>query len=121
LRLVASKSATLFWLTAASLTFYAFCDPWNLLVLLTSIGVNFACGTRLAERALQKRPTRLLLAIGIAFNLCMIGYFKYAAFIATNLNAVLGADIPVLDPILPLAISLLHLPGDCLSGGFVAR
>jgi alginate O-acetyltransferase complex protein AlgI len=105
LRLFAGKTVTLFWLICASLTFYAVWDPWNLLVLLSSIGFNFSCGTYLAERARAKKPTGLLLAVGIAFNLGLIGYFKYAGFFAGNLNAVFGTNVPVLELVLPLAIS----------------
>jgi D-alanyl-lipoteichoic acid acyltransferase DltB (MBOAT superfamily) len=105
LRLVASKSITLLWLIGASLTFYAVWDPWNLLVLFGSIGVNFSCGTYLSERVRTKKPTGLLLAAGIAFNLALIGYFKYSGFFATNLNAALGTNIPILNLVLPLAIS----------------
>ena len=105
LRFRGSKSLTLTWLIGASLTFYAFWDPWNLLVLFASIAVNFSCGTLLAERARTHRPTHLLLAIGVTFNLALIGYFKYAAFAATNLNALFGTNIPILELVLPLAIS----------------
>jgi D-alanyl-lipoteichoic acid acyltransferase DltB (MBOAT superfamily) len=105
LRALAGKWATLLWLIGASLTFYAVWDPWNLLVLLSSIGFNFACGTMLAERARSGRPTRFLLAVGVTFNLGLIGYFKYSGFFAANLNALLGTDIPVLALVLPLAIS----------------
>jgi alginate O-acetyltransferase complex protein AlgI len=105
LRLYASKSITLFWLIAASLAFYSVWDPRNLLILFASICFNFACGSLLAERARDRRPTRLLLGIGVAFNLGLLGYFKYAGFFATNLNAIFGTHIPVLDLVLPLAIS----------------
>lgn len=105
LRLFAGKSATLFWLIGASLTFYAVWDPWNLLVLFSSIAFNFTCGSYLAKRAREQRPTGLLLTVGIAFNLGLLGYFKYAGFLASNLNFALGTSIPVLDLVLPLAIS----------------
>ena len=105
LRRFASKTITLLWLIGASLTFYAVWDAWNLLVLFSSIGFNFSCGTYLAERARAKKPVGLLLAVGIAFNLGLIGYFKYAGFFAANLNTVFGSDIPILNPVLPLAIS----------------
>jgi len=105
LRLFASKTVTLLWLIGASLTFYAVWDPWNLLVLFGSIGFNFTCGTYLAKRARAEKPTGFLLTVGIAFNLALIGYFKYAGFFATNVNAALGTDIPVLNLVLPLAIS----------------
>jgi alginate O-acetyltransferase complex protein AlgI len=105
LRLFAGKTVTLLWLIGASLTFYAVWDPWNLLVLFSSIGFNFACGTNLAKRARANKPTGILLTVGIAFNLALIGYFKYAGFFATNVNAAFGTDIPVLNLALPLAIS----------------
>jgi D-alanyl-lipoteichoic acid acyltransferase DltB (MBOAT superfamily) len=105
LRLIASKTVTLLWLIVASLTFYAVRDPWNLLVLFSSIGFNFICGTNLAKRARAKQPTGFLLTVGVAFNLALIGYFKYSGFFATNMNATLGTDIPVLNLALPLAIS----------------
>jgi D-alanyl-lipoteichoic acid acyltransferase DltB (MBOAT superfamily) len=105
LRLVATKSVTLLWLIGASLTFYVVWDPWNLLVLFSSIAFNFSCGTYLAERARARKSTGPLLTVGIAFNLALIGYFKYAGFFAANVNAVFGTDFPVLNLVLPLAIS----------------
>jgi D-alanyl-lipoteichoic acid acyltransferase DltB (MBOAT superfamily) len=105
LRAIAGKSATLSWLIAASLVFYSVWDPRNLLVLFASIGFNFVCGSALAKRARSGQPTRAILAVGVAFNLAVLGWFKYSGFAATNINAVLGTDIPVLEFALPLAIS----------------
>ena len=105
LRIFAPKALTLFWLIVVSLVFYAHWEAWNLLVLFTSVIVNFACGSALAKRATIGKPTKLLLAAGIAFNLGLIGYFKYAGFFATNMNAVFGTEIPLLELALPLAIS----------------
>lgn len=100
-----NKSASLLWLIAVSLAFYSVWDPWNLGILLFSAVVNFCCGTNLAARARSHKPVRMLLAVGVAFNLGMIGYFKYAGFFAANLNVLLGTDIPALKLVLPLAIS----------------
>jgi D-alanyl-lipoteichoic acid acyltransferase DltB (MBOAT superfamily) len=104
-RIFAPKSLTLFWLILVSLAFYAYWEVWNLLVLFTSVIVNFTCGSALAERARAGKSTKLLLAAGIAFNVGLIGYFKYSGFFATNVNAVFGTEIPVLELVLPLAIS----------------
>jgi alginate O-acetyltransferase complex protein AlgI len=65
LRAITGKTVTLLWLAAASLAFYSVWDPRNLLVLFASIGFNFTCGTWLAERARQGRPTQILLATGV--------------------------------------------------------
>jgi D-alanyl-lipoteichoic acid acyltransferase DltB (MBOAT superfamily) len=105
LRAFTPKSTTLLWLIAVSLVFYSVWDPWNLLVLFSSIGFNFACGTLLAARSRRGVRSRGLLAAGIVFNLGLLGYFKYAGFFATNINLITGAEIPVLQLILPLAIS----------------
>src|SRR5262245_56690634 len=105
LRISAPKSLTLFWLILVSLAFYAYWEVWNLLVLFTSIIVNFACGSALAERARTGKSTKPLLAAGVAFNVGLIGCFKYAGFFATNVNAVFGTQVPVLELALPLAIS----------------
>jgi hypothetical protein len=91
--LFARKAFTLFWLIGASLTFYAVWNPWNLLGLCSSIGLNFSCGMWLAERAREKKPRGLLLAVGVAVNLGLICCFKYSGFFATNLNA--AAAIPL--------------------------
>lgn len=105
LRLFVEKSITLLWLILVSVAFYAYWDAWNLLVLFSSVGFNFACGTLLSERARNHKPTGALLTVGILFNIGLIGYFKYSGFFATNLNAALGTNIPVLELVLPLAIS----------------
>lgn len=89
------------WLVAASLVFYGYHRPSFLLVLVTSVLVNY--GLSLAIQ--RTRHRRLLLWIGLAFNLLLLGTFKYLGFIAESTNAVLGANLPILDLALPLAIS----------------
>jgi len=46
-----------------------------------------------------------LLAGAVAANLLFLGYFKYANFFITSVDAVFGADIDALNVILPLGIS----------------
>lgn len=87
-------------LIAASLIFYAWWSPSFLLVLLVSIGVNFGLGMRL-----RVQPSRLLLTLGLLFNLTLLGFFKYYDFFVLNLNAVAGTSYSVLTLALPLGIS----------------
>ncbi len=93
------------WLLAASLVFYGWANPQALLLFIPLILVNFIMGNRLLKSA--GTPSRLILGGGIAFNLLVLGYFKYANFFVSNLNAVLQDDLFLDRILLPLGISFL--------------
>jgi len=46
-----------------------------------------------------------LLALGVSGDLALLGYYKYADFVAQNLNALTSWNLPHLEILLPLAIS----------------
>ncbi len=74
-------------LLIASLLFYAWGEVGYTLLLLVSIAVNFIFGllidrTQNAERRTQK----ILLVLGIACNLLLLGYFKYFNFLTDNIS-----------------------------------
>jgi len=93
------------WLVAASLFFYAWWRAEYLALLAASIAVNFFVGRAIMRRAAQGLPARALLVAGIAFDLLLLSYFKYANFFAENVAALFGATAPRLDVILPIGIS----------------
>ncbi len=98
------RGPALAWLFAASLVFYAWWNPADLPFLLVSIALNY--GTARALRRLPHgRGRRAVYLAGVAGNLIVLGYCKYAGFIAGNLNALLGTSWPVPRRSLPLAIS----------------
>jgi len=92
------------WLVACSLFFYGWWNPAYLGLIVLSMMFNFILGTTLSRR-MDRRGNRMLLVFGIAVNLGLIGYFKYANFFVTNFNAVTGTGFDVGTIILPLAIS----------------
>ncbi|NNJ64038.1 MAG: MBOAT family protein, partial [Xanthomonadales bacterium] len=94
------REAALTWLVVASLFFYAWWKPVYLLLLLFSMVFNFAVGSRL-----QRRPAGWLLAVGVAGNLALLGWFKYANFVMDTVNALSGTQFVLEAIILPLAIS----------------
>jgi D-alanyl-lipoteichoic acid acyltransferase DltB (MBOAT superfamily) len=109
-----SRAASL-WLSASSLAFYAWWNPdpthtWNpryLALLLASIVCNYTLGvciSRAVEHGAARRA-KLALALGVTANLGTLAYFKYAAFLAHNLNAVAGTHFDPGHIALPLAIS----------------
>ena len=98
---VASK----LWLVSGSLFFYGWWNPLYLPLILTSALVNYAVGRRLSGPAPEWVTQRTLLIIGIAFNLSLLGYFKYTDFLIGNVNALFSTGVPLTRIALPLAIS----------------
>ena len=91
---------------AASLVFYVNWNARYLLVLLLSIGVNFAVAL-VMERQADDRARRAVLVAAIGGNLSLLVYFKYWPYIL----GVLGVDVAGSDSwfwrvhLLPLGIS----------------
>ncbi|MGC4121421.1 MAG: MBOAT family O-acyltransferase [Myxococcales bacterium] len=103
----AGAKAALGFLVAASGFFYGWWNPRYLLLIALSIAVNFVLGTSLAKTAalgpVVARRARLWL--GVAFNLGLLGYYKYANFVVDTVNWTGGWRITVDRIVLPLAIS----------------
>lgn len=89
-------------LLAASLFFYAWWNPAYLGLLVSSILVNYSVGTGMMKGT---RHRKLLLVLGILFNVGLLGYFKYTDFFIENVNALVGTNFQLLHLLLPLAIS----------------
>jgi alginate O-acetyltransferase complex protein AlgI len=102
------KSANNIALVAASLVFYAWGDPLAaLFLIIPSVAINFHLG-KLIGAAEGTRRKRLIVA-SLAFNLAILIIFKYAGFLVSNLNVLLGMlgapALPVPHITLPLGIS----------------
>ena len=99
--------AAAMWLIAASLFFYGWWDFRFLGLLAPSIIANYFAGRGLGRLAAdhRERQKRCLLAAIIAANLLLLGYFKYADFFLSSVNAVFAGHLGLLHVILPLGIS----------------
>lgn len=95
---------SLAWLVAASLCFYGFWEPAYLALILGSITFNYLMGTQI-RRVHSTELAPWLVGIGIAGNLLLIAYYKYANFFIANINAVTGSQLHMVEILLPLAIS----------------
>ncbi len=102
---LSSFSAKTF-LVAASLFFYGWWAPEYLLLLLGSIAFNFWLGNHLLP-VHGRTNNKIWLVFGIVVNLAALIWFKYAWFIANNLDIAFGTGIAdtFSGIILPLAIS----------------
>ena len=106
---IASKKYKNFILLTFSLFFYAWGEVFYFLILLLSIILNYFIGLLISRNRKQKTNSRRWLIIGVFLNLTLLISFKYASFIANNINVILvyfDANIISLEPIhLPLGIS----------------
>src|SRR5262249_6343719 len=94
-------------LVLASFVYYAWWRPEFLLLLLFSIAVNFGFGKLIIDGGLSRGQSRAVLTVGIIFNLCLLGYFKYAGFLVANADHVFGLHWAVPSIILPIGISFI--------------
>ena len=90
------------FLVSASLFFYAYWSVYYLPILLGSIIFNF-----LISKFLAKHQSKAILIFGIVCNLALLGYFKYADFLISNLNAIANTNLSLLHIALPLALSFV--------------
>ena len=90
-------------LLLASLLFYGWGEPTYIILMLASVTINWLSG--LAVNGLKKGRGAAL-AVSVAVNLGLLGYFKYFDFLASAINALTGGGtIALRDIALPLGIS----------------
>ena len=90
-------------LLIASLFFYAWGEPRNILLMLLSIVVNYVFGRIIeADRASQSKMRVWNLGFAVAWNVLMLGIFKYVSGISQTLHAMLPSLIPVAKIALPI-------------------
>src|SRR3954447_19684282 len=96
--------APVIWLALASLVFYSVSNWQFVLLLLASIAFNYVIGLLLISKRPRPASRVAALTIGVAGDLLTLGYFKYAGFLAANLNAVFSTGFTV-NVLLPVGIS----------------
>jgi D-alanyl-lipoteichoic acid acyltransferase DltB (MBOAT superfamily) len=94
-------------LLVASYVFYGWVHPWFVLLIGTSTIVDYNVGRALHKFAHRRK---LILLISLAFNLGLLGYFKYFNFFISSFDALflwlgLSLDISTLQIFLPVGVS----------------
>ena len=84
-----------------SLVFYGWEKPIYLLIMIAVIVINYIFGNLIDRAGEDQKKRKRALIIGVAINLLVLGFFKYADFLLENLGA-----IPFLSFIEPLGIQL---------------
>lgn len=99
------------WLLAASLFFYAYNQPWLLLLLLLSATITLTISDRILKTP-SLSAKRGWAAAGVVTNLTVLGFFKYAGFLyvsATGTHSGIGQMLLAIP--LPIGISFYTFHG----------
>lgn len=96
-------------LIVASIAFYAWGEPLFVPVVLVSTAFDYFLSHRMMATP-SPAMRKFLVMIGILSNLGILVFYKYADFIAANLNLALkplGGEIPLLHIALPIGVSFV--------------
>lgn len=109
------------WLILVSLYYYGYYNHKYVELIICSISINFLLGNFLGLKDSTKKQRKIVMILGIIFNVGLLGYFKYTNFFIDNINAVFHINWHTLYIILPLAISFFTFQQlgyliDCYNG-----
>ena len=99
--LLRSRTARNVFLTFVSLFFYAWGEPWFVLVMLLSIVINWFIALRIGAGGHKKA----WLVVGLVCDLGLLAGFKYLGFLMENVNWIFHLSLPVPQIVLPIGIS----------------
>ena len=89
---IAAKNVVLL---IASLFFYAWGEPKNVLLMLLSIAVNYVCGLLLGRFDSDEKKRKVVLWASVVFNLGLLFFFKYFSFVTGGLFPVIKLPIGI--------------------------
>lgn len=84
------------YLFIVSILFYTLSSGRFVFLLLVTTLLTYLLGCGIF-RAKKRTSKKAVLTLGVAFNLCLLAYFKYAYFIVDIINNCLGSKLQVVD------------------------
>lgn len=110
-------------LVLLSFLFYAWGSPVYLLLLLLVTAFNYCIARDIGSRVeAGLGGAKAVFIAGIVFNLLLLGFYKYAGFLAEGLNLFLPVALTVPETALPLGISFFTFQNiSCLSDVYHRR
>lgn len=93
------------FLFLASIVFYAWGEPHFVVIMLLSIIVNWILGLLIERYREHKISSKIIIAMMLAFNLGILGAFKYLAFAVENINNIFNISMNIPNIELPIGIS----------------
>lgn len=101
--LIIPKKWSNIFLLLASLLFYAWGEPVNVLLMLFTIFLNWLVGIGIRK---YEKYSKCILIVGVVCDVAILGYFKYMNFFVNTINTVFGGEVvPQTHILLPIGIS----------------
>ncbi len=94
-----------FILCVASLIFYAWGEPVYIILMLISVIFNYNLGLDIDYNKDKQTKKKVLIIVGVVFNLFLLSFFKYWGFILDNINSIFSLEIEFRALPLPVGIS----------------
>lgn len=94
-------------LLLASLIFYAWGEPAYILVMVSSIIINYLAGRLVSmyKEKLMPAKAKAAFIIPVIINICILFFFKYTDFFLQTINNTGFTKIPLIGIVLPIGIS----------------
>ena len=93
-------------LFVVNLIFYGWGEPVYVTLMIFSTIVDYTCGYFINKyRETNKKKAKIFLIASVCINLSLLGFFKYAGFLADTLSYLPFLNIPSLKIPLPIGIS----------------
>ena len=103
------KKLALGSLLIMSLWFYGYFNPYYLAIICSSIVINYTFSRAMfkadSNSSAGQLKRKICFALGLAFNIGLIFYYKYYDFFIENVNALFRSDFNLRHIVLPLGIS----------------
>lgn len=113
-----SKKWVKIWLLICSLFFYGYVSRMYLMLIFASVMMNYCLGSLMGRfkstydsDATEKQITcgvlgkKILLVLGLIFNIGLLVYFKYTDFLISSINVLFSTEYELLKVVAPLGVS----------------
>lgn len=91
-------------LCIASLLFYAWGEPKNIILMLISIVFNYVIALHI-DKTEKDKLRKILMTFSVIFNVGLLFFFKYSGFVAENISLFSKINLRYVEPALPIGIS----------------
>ncbi len=112
-----------YWLLVVSLVFFAWSQINYLWIILLNVAINYTAAMLMQYK---QRIKKIVLVCAVTGNLAVLFYFKYIDLAISSINKITGANLSLLNVVLPIGISFFTFQGmsymiDVYRGGYRPR
>ncbi len=100
-----NRSLQNIFLLLASLFFYAWGEPYFVLIMIGSIIINWLFGIIIHNNSKDKKKGKIVLICSLVFNIGLIFYYKYLMFTLENISFLFNTNFQIPSITLPIGIS----------------